>query len=225
MHIANISDPQIPAALAPVVVGIKGLHNFLPHPLHRMGSKVQFSPDAHGWVKLQSSSGAGFTRRSPEDAGSRRLSQFRVFAQAQLLLRQLQQLGVEEDVAPYDFAKIYNLPSTWPSSTNGSRPDHYHRWHQRHRSQRRLQLQELPSACPPAPTPVIAHGPDGDPGICTGGTNACNGGDLDENSLDVEWSGAVAPGAQIVLVTDAYNSQSNPSDHQRSHLRRRAVGD
>ena len=57
---------------------------------------------------------------------------------------------------------------------------------------------------PAGPTPVIAHGPDGDPGICTGDTNACNGGDLDENSLDVEWSGAVAPGAQIVLVTDAY---------------------
>ncbi len=62
---------------------------------------------------------------------------------------------------------------------------------------------------------MIAHGPDGDPGICTGDSNACNGGDLDENSLDVEWSGAVAPGAQIVLVTDAYLpviAQNNPSE-------------
>jgi Pro-kumamolisin, activation domain/FG-GAP-like repeat len=32
-HIANMSDPQIPAALAPAVVGIVSLHDFMPHPL------------------------------------------------------------------------------------------------------------------------------------------------------------------------------------------------
>ncbi len=31
-HIANMSDPQVPAALAPAVVGIVSLHNFGPHP-------------------------------------------------------------------------------------------------------------------------------------------------------------------------------------------------
>jgi uncharacterized repeat protein (TIGR01451 family) len=31
-HIANMSDPQIPAALAPAVVGIISLHDFRPHP-------------------------------------------------------------------------------------------------------------------------------------------------------------------------------------------------
>ena len=59
---------------------------------------------------------------------------------------------------------------------------------------------------------MIAHGPDGDPGICSGFADACNAIDLDENSLDVEWSGAVAPGAQIVLVSDAYNSQTTPTN-------------
>ena len=34
-HIGNMSDPSIPAALAPVVVGIHALHDFMPHPLHR----------------------------------------------------------------------------------------------------------------------------------------------------------------------------------------------
>ncbi len=29
-HIANVSDPSIPAALAPVVVGVVSLHNFMP---------------------------------------------------------------------------------------------------------------------------------------------------------------------------------------------------
>jgi subtilase family serine protease len=33
-HIANMSNPQIPAALAPAVAGIVSLHNFWPHPMY-----------------------------------------------------------------------------------------------------------------------------------------------------------------------------------------------
>jgi len=35
-HIANMSDPQIPAALAPAVAGIVSLHNFWPHPMYQL---------------------------------------------------------------------------------------------------------------------------------------------------------------------------------------------
>jgi hypothetical protein len=35
-HWANASDPQIPAALAPVVHGIASLHNFRPKPMHHV---------------------------------------------------------------------------------------------------------------------------------------------------------------------------------------------
>ena len=35
-HIGNISDPRIPAALAPVVIGIVSLHDFRPHAMHKM---------------------------------------------------------------------------------------------------------------------------------------------------------------------------------------------
>ena len=35
-HFGNISDPRIPAALAPVVTGIISLHDFRPHPMHRL---------------------------------------------------------------------------------------------------------------------------------------------------------------------------------------------
>jgi subtilase family serine protease len=34
-HIANMSEPQIPAALAPIVAGFRSLHNFFPKPLVR----------------------------------------------------------------------------------------------------------------------------------------------------------------------------------------------
>ena len=33
-HLANISDPQIPSALAPVVAGLNGINNFFPQPQH-----------------------------------------------------------------------------------------------------------------------------------------------------------------------------------------------
>jgi hypothetical protein len=33
-HFANMSDPQIPAALAPAIVGVVSLHNFMPRPLN-----------------------------------------------------------------------------------------------------------------------------------------------------------------------------------------------
>src|SRR5437016_6179265 len=35
-HVANVSDPQIPAALAPVVAGIVSLHDFRPQAMHKM---------------------------------------------------------------------------------------------------------------------------------------------------------------------------------------------
>jgi subtilase family serine protease len=38
-HFANVSDPQIPAALAPVVRGVVALHNFRPQPqVHSLGT-------------------------------------------------------------------------------------------------------------------------------------------------------------------------------------------
>jgi subtilase family serine protease len=42
-HIANMSDPQIPAALAPAVVGIVSLNDFRPHPMHRMHKDYTFT--------------------------------------------------------------------------------------------------------------------------------------------------------------------------------------
>jgi subtilase family serine protease len=43
MHIANMSNPQIPSALAPAVVGIVSLNDFRPHPMHRMHANYTFT--------------------------------------------------------------------------------------------------------------------------------------------------------------------------------------
>jgi subtilase family serine protease len=48
-HIANISDPQIPAALAPGVEGVASLHDFFPKP-HRIDrGSLTYSPDSQTW--------------------------------------------------------------------------------------------------------------------------------------------------------------------------------
>ena len=50
------------------------------------------------------------------------------------------------------------------------------------------------------PTTVHAAGVDPGPPTCTSCTNAPSQGDLTESSVDVEWAGAMAPGASIVFV-------------------------
>lgn len=42
-HIANVSDPQIPAALAPAVVGIVSLHDFRPHANSKIKVRSNFT--------------------------------------------------------------------------------------------------------------------------------------------------------------------------------------
>jgi subtilase family serine protease len=42
-HIANASDPKIPAALAPVVVGIVSLNDFKPRPMHQAKPNYTFT--------------------------------------------------------------------------------------------------------------------------------------------------------------------------------------
>jgi len=36
MHIGNMNEPRIPVALTPVVSGVVSLHDFRPHPMHRL---------------------------------------------------------------------------------------------------------------------------------------------------------------------------------------------
>jgi uncharacterized repeat protein (TIGR01451 family) len=48
-HIGNMSDPRIPAALAPVVAGVISLHDFRPHAMYHLKAKREFTfPDLLG---------------------------------------------------------------------------------------------------------------------------------------------------------------------------------
>src|SRR5580658_1216095 len=83
-HFANVSDPQIPAALAPVIAGVGGLHNF--RPKSQMHRATNFQKARATVVRTKPSvtfTGCGAS-------------------------------GNEEcyGVAPADFATIYNVPTT-----------------------------------------------------------------------------------------------------------------
>jgi hypothetical protein len=89
-HWANASDPQIPAALSPVVAGVNSLHNFPKKPMYR------FAPN-------NSNGSNGRNPRQAQGLGSE-------------FTTPDSRCGVSGNcyfVGPYDFAKVYNLLPLW----------------------------------------------------------------------------------------------------------------
>jgi len=170
-HLANASDPQIPAALTPVLHGLAPLNDFRPKPAHHIAGEY-----------IRSIGSTEARSVNPDFTTS----------------------GGSYAIGPTDFATIYNVLPLWnatPTALDGT-------------GQSiaiigvsNINLQDvqdfrtlfgLPTGGA-ANTPVVVI--DGaDPGILNSGANA---GAETEALLDVQWSGAVAKGAQIHLVIAA----------------------
>ena len=230
-HYANMTDPQIPAALAPVVLGVKALHNFLPQPQHKLGSLVQFDQQTGKWKKVTAAAASPLTSppasSAPLSSGSKPAlnphPQFGINASCGTGCTYL-----EEDVGPYDFATIYNVAPLWNNNINGSGQTiaiigtSFINLGANSNSNKNSSANDvatfrsvfgLSAAYPSAPTPnEIDAGSYFNTGtvatICTSTSPSayCGLGDLEENSLDVEWSGAVAPNAQVDLVVTGQNA-------------------
>lgn len=194
-HIANMSDLQIPAALAPVVAGVKALNDFHPRPLHRLGKKVQYDSATGTWQRIEGESGL-VSPPVPETLSPRPEFGITVGSGSNSYLI--------EDVTPYDFATMYNVLPLWNAGIDGTgqsiaivaTSDVNPADVAGYRS-----LFGLPAG--PALKTIIANGQD--PGACTP-AGICSPQDQFENTLDVELSGAVAKGAQIVLVASGPTS-------------------
>jgi subtilase family serine protease len=224
-HIGNMSDPQIPAALASVVVGVKQLHNFFPRPLHHMGQLVQHDLKTGGWVRQAST--AAIAPRILGSASSTQLAKPDGTARPQFGIS----VGgtspyLVEDVGPWDFATIYNVAPLWNAGIDGTGQTIAIA------GTSAIDIGESSTAVVGANgnndvatfrtffnlptnnsrnTPIQISGNSQPLQVCTSAlSNAlCGLGDLEENSLDVEWSGAVAKNAQIVLVA---SYPASPSD-------------
>jgi subtilase family serine protease len=190
-HIANISDIQIPAALTPVVVGVKALHNFFPKPQHRTAS--MFRQNFSG-AAMPTSLQLGGTRT--QSAGSLELPAAQPSSHAEYNPGD----GLEL-LVPYDMATIYNYKSLWTASTPITGTGQTVAL----AGTSNIVLSDvatfraatgLPAK---VPTVIITNSDPGTTALLD---------DRFENTLDVEWSGAAAPGASIVLVTSSQTSQT-----------------
>ena len=177
-HIANSSDIRIPAALSPVVAGVKALHNFFPKPQHHTAALQ--TQNILGESRLQSAVNL------PRQAGQH--TEYNPNDGYQLLV-------------PYDMATIYNYKPLWTASTPITGTGQTIAI----AGTSNIVLSDV--ATFRSATGLPANVPrvivtNSDPG-----TTALLD-DRFENTLDVEWSGGAAPGASIVLVTSSQTSQT-----------------
>lgn len=178
-HWANASDPQIPAALVPVVAGIDSLHNFSRRPLHELLGIVSRTKTGRNSVTFKSilPGGALFTL----GVGCGLLA------------------GPCYAVSPYDFATIYNILPLWkaasPIDGTGqtiaivSQSDIYPQDFSDFRQD---------FALPPGTLNIIYDGPPP--------YKLASEGDELESDLDVQWAGSVAKGATIDLVESIWTN-------------------
>jgi hypothetical protein len=194
MYVANASDPQIPAALAPVVEGIVSLNNFPKKPLyHTVG--VFKREKQTGRARLVEAENPELTFQ----CGINTSTSQPLYCNA---------------LVPYDFATIYNLLPLWQQASpiNGKGQTIAVV------EESNINLQDVtdfrssfglpayPQACTTPPTVgclnLILNGPD--PGVVPG--------EETEADLDVEWSGGVAPNAIIDLVVSESTESSSGVD-------------
>ena len=228
-HIGNMSDPQIPAALAPVIVGVKALHNFFPRPAHHMGQTVQRDASSGKWVRQAPNVRAsaapaapGILLKHPAISATPSVSSGAAKPQFGISVGGSSPYLVE-DVDPWDFATIYNILPLWNETTpidgtgqtiaiagtsdidvgqtgeTGANGNNDVFTFRNYFG--------LPTGNP-ANTPKRISGNNQPLTVCTDTTgtvpypsNPCGIDDLTENSLDVEWSGSIAKNAQIILVS------------------------
>lgn len=169
-HWANANDPQIPAALAPVVRGIASLNNFPRRPHSHTFDVMKHDIQTGETTPLITTGGAQvYYPLGPADFsviyGSSSLLQGGFNGSGETIAIVGRTNINPQDVT--DFRTLFSLPMT---------PDNH--------------------------TSVVLNGPD--PGIVRG--------DETESLLDVEWAGAVAPGASIVLVASESTTAADGVD-------------
>jgi len=163
-HYANAGDPQIPAALAPVVGGFVALNNFRVNSYAKALGKATYDPKTDKATPQWTTGGPG---------------------------------AYSFVLAPADYAVQYDLNPLYTAGTNGAGQTIAIVNESNIDIARVNQFRSIFSL-PVNPPQVIIDG--NDPGV--DGINNPDGpnGASVEAYLDVEWSGAVAPGATVDLV-------------------------
>ncbi len=196
-HIANMSEPQIPKALAPVIAGFRSLHNFFPKPLSHVLGTVQRDSKTGKWHLLEAN-GARQNKVGPMLTYSNwwvvgPQDFYTIYNENPLLTASTpingagQTLAIvqDSDVNPADvtsFRSQFGLPAypTTPNATQGG-----------------------------------VNYMSGISGYCTDPGLAAAEGEAD---IDVQWAGATAPAAIIDLVSCADTSTTFGGDLSASYI-------
>jgi len=163
MHIANLQDPQIPAAFAGVVRGVVSLHDF------RRGAQMRIRSDAVS---------------APDYSA-----------------------GSTHYVFPADFAAIYNLNPVYGGGITGAGATIAIAGRSNIDLSDVAAFRSIAGLPANAPT-VVLEGAD--PGLVAK--------DQDESTLDVEWSGAIAPDANVKLVVAASAATTDGVDLAAAYI-------
>lgn len=209
-HIANVSEPQVPTALAPVITGFRSLNNFFPKPLVHVLGPVQRDSATGKWHAL---------------AANKRVAGSGPRAKSNGISPLLTFTGDDETfwaVGPQDFYTIYNETPLLTASRpiNGA-------------GQTVAIVQD--SDVNPAdvtsfrsqfglPTyPAMPNNTQGGVNFINGISGYCedpgivNGGET-EADVDVQWLGTSAPAAIIDLVSCADTATTFGGDLSASYI-------
>ena len=173
-HYANATDPEIPTALTPLVVGVHGLHNFKLHPA---GHRVQFSRN-----------GVPLRRIAPQYTYPSGCTPTGSNANCNFAL------------GPADFGTIYNAATLWSGGTTGSGQKIAVLGQATVNMTDVTTFYQLFGVTPTPHAPIVT-GPAAFPPPTLAESDAS--GDEGESDLDLEWSSSVAPGAQVYFVTSS----------------------
>jgi subtilase family serine protease len=190
-HYANASDPKIPAAITPVVAGVLSLHNFVKRSSARILGKGQLSAD-----KLASANSPGAVR-----------------VKSDFVYKPNFTGGGSNYVGPGDLWTIYDATplitaSKSPIDGTGQTVAIVGRSDVDSSDISGFRTFLLPAPYSSTfPFTQIQNGPD--PGI-----NA----DQTEQTLDVEYSAALAPGAQIDLVVSGSTNTTDGVDLSAQYI-------
>ncbi len=212
-HWANSTNPEIPAALAPVVAGIASLNNFFPKPqhaaVHRSALRPTFTYPTGCTANFTATNNCFFDITPADfdtiynvpasDTGAGQT--IAIVSDSDINATDLQQ-----------FRSMFSLPAVTavgPTSAPTGCPSNNS------------------SPCFVQFVPPASAGGSGDPGIqclapgqsysppsCTSNSN----GDESEADIDVEWSGVPAPSANIWLVSSADTSTAFGGDLSATYV-------
>ena len=209
MHLANDRDPQIPAALSPVVTGIASLHDFFPKHFSHPGAFVKRDLKTGTYTVLPPDppTTGGALEPTPLLPNGLKLGAPGSYTGKTTPGGVQPELGwvdpttgyQREDLTPYDIAAIYNILPLWKAATpiNGTGV--------------KVAIVALSDVAAsdintyrssfglPVTTVTTVHSGT-DPGLTLS---------QGENTEDVEMVSATAPGASIVLVSDVDTATTN----------------